>query len=322
MKKLILVLLGVTLLQLQLIAQSRTIAFHFDPESTSGVSDVAAMESNISNLLSAINVAYIDGEPLSFSAIRIDAAAQKSLKLLWENMRFYCEDDINVSKCLHDFQGIQVRNISITLKPVAEYEDSLDVERELVVSLTRDGVITGVCIALCNYQYKSIMNDGSTFTDFRERLEILKFIEEMRVFYLSKDFDALRKLYSEDSLILFGLNMHLRKSNIEIPSQIICRYRTTDDFERLVNLIKKNSFIDVVFDHISILRHGSMPQYYGVTLHQSLKGISSYSVDSWLFMLWDFTDQNHPVIHLRNWQPDVEEENGDFIELNDIIPYD
>ena len=56
MKKLILVLLGVSLLQLQLIAQSRTIKFQFDPVSTSVVSDVAAMENNISNLLSAINV--------------------------------------------------------------------------------------------------------------------------------------------------------------------------------------------------------------------------------------------------------------------------
>lgn len=320
MKKLILVLLGVSLLQLQLIAQSRTIIFQLDPVSTSVVSDVAAMENNISKLLSAINVAYIDGEPLSFSAISIDAAAQKSLKLLWENLRFYCTDDINVSRCLHDFQGIQVRDISITLKPVAECADSLDVERELVVSLTRDGVITGVCIALCNYQYKSIMNDGSTFTDFRERFEILKFIEEMRVFYLSKDLDALRKLYSEDALILSGLDMHLMKSNIEIPSRIIYRYKTSDVYERLESLFKKKRFIDVVFDHISIEQHGSIPQLYKVSLHQSLKGISPSSVDGRLIMLWDFHDKEHPVIHLRIWRPDVEEKNGDFIELNDIIP--
>lgn len=313
MKKLILVLLGVTLLQLQLIAQSRTIAFHFDPESTSGVSVVAAMESNISNLLSAINVAYIDGEPLSFSGIRIDAAAQKSLNLLWENMRFYCEDDINVSKCLHDFQGIQVRDISITLKPVAECADSLDLERELAVSLTRDGVITGVCIALSNNQYKSIMNDGRTVTDFRERLEILKTIEEMRGYYLSKNIEALTTIYSDSALIVENGFMHASKTDWNVPyNEKKGRY-----LDNLKELFNRGMFVEVHFDRISIVRHHAKRQYIGATLHQTVKDNSQ--LDGWLFMLWDFEKTDHPVIHVHTWQFDEDAEKDGVMDLWDFF---
>lgn len=40
---------------------------------------------------------------------------------------------------------------------------------------------------------------------------------------------------------------------------------------------------------------------YGVTLHQKYTS-TTYSDDGHLFLLWDFTDENHPKIHVRVWQ--------------------
>ena len=313
MKKLILVLLGVSLLQLQLIAQSRTIKFQFDPVSTSVVSDVAAMESNISKLLSAINVAYIDGEPLSFSGVRIDSTAQKSLNLLWENLHFYCTDDINVSRCLRDFQGIQVRDISIILKPVAEYEDSLELDRELAVSLTKDGVITGVRMALSNNLYKSIMNDSRTVTDTRERMEILKFIEEMRGYYLSKNIEALTTIYSDSALIVENGFMHTSKTDWNVPyNEKKGRY-----LDNLKELFNRGMFVEVHFDRISIVRHHAKRQYIGATLHQTVKDNSQ--LDGWLFMLWDFEKPDQPVIHVHTWQFAEDAEKDGVMDLWDFF---
>jgi len=40
-----------------------------------------------------------------------------------------------------------------------------------------------------------------------------------------------------------------------------------------------------------------------VTLHQSWRS-STYNDDGWLFLLWDFNDEEHPQILVRTWQED------------------
>lgn len=317
MKKLFVLLLTIALLHIQLFAQSRNISFQFEPGTTSGISDVTGMEKNISKLLTAINVACVSGKTLSFTGISIDTAAQKNLRLLWENMHFYCEDDVNVGKCLHDFQGIQVRDISITLKPIAEYEGSL--ERELTVSLTKNGVITGARMALSNNQYKDVMMEGSTVTETRERMEILKFVEDFRCYYNEKNIAALRQVYAEDALIISGCVMQTKKTNIDVPPTIKYRRENkTEYLTRMENLFKRKKYIDVDFDRITIVKHGTKPQYYGVTLHQDWK-TDNYKDEGWLFLLWDFTDRDHPVIHVRTWQPNEAAEKDGIFDLNDFF---
>ncbi len=40
-----------------------------------------------------------------------------------------------------------------------------------------------------------------------------------------------------------------------------------------------------------------------MTLHQSWRS-STYNDDGWLFLLWDFNDEEHPQILVRTWQED------------------
>ncbi len=311
---------------MQLFAQSKVVNFQFEASTTSGITNASGVERNISNLLSAINAACISGRSISFTGIRIDSIAQKNLELLWKNVHFYCEEDEIFSKCLHDWQGIQVRDIYIALKPLSEYEGSL--ERELSVSLNKGGVITGVRIALSNNQYKDVMKDGIGVTETRERMEIMKYIEDLRGYYLAKNIDALRKFYSEDAIIIYEGNSVNKKFHIAKPSNNnVCTKYGQDNYEqfigRLSSLFNRIRIVEVEFDSISIIRHHSKPQYYGVTLHQIMKTNGkvdiNYKDEGWLFMLWDFTDETHPVIHVRTWQPNEAAEQDGVFELSDFF---
>jgi len=70
-----------------------------------------------------------------------------------------------------------------------------------------------------------------------------------------------------------------------------------------------NKQIRVTFDEIEVMRHPINKDFYGVTLHQ---GYSSdrYHDDGYVFLLWDFTNENAPKIHVRTWQPDAYNSDG------------
>ena len=57
------------------------------------------------------------------------------------------------------------------------------------------------------------------------------------------------------------------------------------------------------------MRHPGHKDFYGVTLHQ---GYSSdrYHDDGYLFLLWDFRNEDCPQIHVRTWQPDSYNPDG------------
>ena len=76
------------------------------------------VESNVCKLLTEINRASAQNEPLDFSEIQIEKNAAERLRCLWHYMSFSCEWCQNVQPCLRDFTEYEIRNIPILVKPV------------------------------------------------------------------------------------------------------------------------------------------------------------------------------------------------------------
>ena len=82
--------------------------------------------------------------------------------------------------------------------------------------------------------------------------------------------------------------------------------------KNLQKAFDKNKWIDVRFTEIgshgdgdpgmAVTRSTENPNIYGVRLRQEWHS-STYSDVGYLFLLWDFTDEEKPVIHIRTWQP-------------------
>ena len=150
-----------------------------------------------------------------------------------------------------------------------------------------------------------IMSSGAAVTDLRERREILKFVEDFRCFYNEKNLDALRMIFSDDAVIITGSVMKQRKMSDGVQvGQVRHTVQNKEQYmENLRRCFTRNRWINVGFSQISVAKHGSKSNIFGVTLHQAWRS-STYNDDGWLFLLWDFTDPDAPTILVRTWQED------------------
>lgn len=274
----------------------------------------SSIENNITKLLNAIHTAGSrTGSALNLGSVDMEARARTRLLALWENCPFVCEDLNNVFPCITDVEGFQIRGIPVLMKP----QDTLykgQMSREIVVSFNKQGVITGVSLALNNINGARIMGQGNEVRDLTERRMIRKFLEDFRCYYNEKDTAALRAIYSDDAIIITGSVMTPKKMDGVTASKQEIRYNKQNKNQYMQSLkqcFQNNKYINVEFDKIDIVRHPTNAGYYGVTLHQKWDS-SRYKDDGWLFLLWDFTDKEKPTIHVRTWQPWMVKENDVF----------
>lgn len=205
-----------------------------------------------------------------------------------------------------------MKKLILVLFGAALLQSQLFSQSETITSQLDESSTSGIS----NATVMGSKDSSEAISDSRERMVILNFIEEMRGFYLNKDIDALRKLYSDDGLIVSDGILRPIRLNVDISNSVRCRREFKAEFLRNIEkLFQKKADIKVVFDNISIVHHATKLQYYGVSLHQTLK-TDYYQDEGWFFMLWDFTDKDHPVIPIRTWQP------KEFFEMDEIIGLD
>lgn len=283
------------------------------------------MESNITALLTEINRAGSNGGSLNLSGINMEQVAKERLLALWDDSRFVCDKSTNISKCLNDFQGYQVRAIPITMKPQnSSYDQSLN--RELTVSLNKNGIITGVRPAWeLNEDVNKILATTGTggVMETRTRRELLKWVEDFRCYYNERNITALEKVYSEDALIITGsvVNQRVNAGDGAVRYEQKVNYKVQDKatyINKLRNQFATKKYLHVEFDHIAVMKHGAKQNIYGVTLHQKWES-SGYSDEGWLFLLWDFNDPEKPQIHVRTWQPDLAVAKDGVFTLDDFF---
>ena len=266
------------------------------------------MEVRVSALLTELSQATKAGRLLRLQPIVMTEQAKESVTRLWDSYHFLCDYTENEVLCLTDVNGYEIRNIPVTLKPMGSGYTG-EKEKELTISLTRDGSISGVHMALSNNAFHAVVNKGVDVTDTRRRLEILNFVEAFRSYYDEKDIASLQQVYSDDALIITGRVIQRRTMQNDQPTikpEIVYNRKNKEQYlNALQNTFRRNKFIKVSFDSIQVVRHPAKPNFYGVTLHQNWKS-STYQDDGCVFLLWEFKDDNdeHPIIHVRTWQPD------------------
>lgn len=270
----------------------------------------AKMEQTISKILTEANAAQEEGRQMSYSSLGIPQSVQGSLAALWENSPFVCLDTEIVEHCLTTGTGYQIRNIPLMLKSAdASCED--EDYQEAVASFDKQGNLVSFYLSISMNLYMNVVKENKEITDLRRRQLILDYVEQFRTSYNQKDMNFLEAVFSDDALIITGKVIQ-RKSNdgMQLPDKI--EYKKQGKKEYLSNLKRvfdSNKSIKVTFDEIEVMRHPVNKDFYGVTLHQ---GYSSdrYHDDGYVFLLWDFRNEDAPQIHVRTWQPDAYNADG------------
>lgn len=275
------------------------------------------METKMSALLTEINAAQASGRALNFTNLNLSNSVQMSLSMLWENSPFMCTDDEIVERCLTTASGYQVRNIPLMMKPRADRNFGESEYQEAVISFDRQGNIESFYLSISMNLYMNVIRDNKEVTDLRRRQLILDYVEQFRTSYNTKDIQFLEQVFSDDALIITGKVISQKKDNMKLPDKIIYKKQTKQEYlTNLRRVFANNSYIKVTFDDIKVKRHSTNPNFYGVTLHQGYTS-SNYHDDGYLFLLWDFSNEDQPQIHVRTWQPD--QINGDRIPDDEIF---
>lgn len=262
------------------------------------------IENSITRILNEINAAQAAGRNLNFGAMGVNTRVQQSMAMLWENTPFICTDDDIVEHCITTGTGYQVRNIPLMMKPTEEREFNEDEYQEAVISFDKQGEVESFYLSISMNLYMNVIKSNLELTDLRRRQLILDYVEQFRTAYNQKDINFLNQVFSEDALIITG-KVITTKHREGFTSQKI-QYNKQSKEQYITNLrrvFQNTKYIKVQFDEIEVMRHPVNPNFYGVTLLQGWTS-NTYHDEGYLFLLWDFTDENAPQIHVRTWQPD------------------
>lgn len=279
-----------------------------------GISDEnlkANIEKSASTLLSSLNSTVIAGK----SKIKIDKEAEllftkdgrRCLDELWASSAMMCPVSQVIEKGIM-LQGgtVQVRNIPVTI--LAADDDNC--EQELVMCFNEQGQIDNLMIALEEHRYLDVINAQISVKDFHRRQAIVDFVENFRTAYNRKDIEYINNVFSDNALIITGKVVKIDKKKQDLTSQSLSgeqiQYQKSTKEEYINNLkrcFKNNSYINLIFDELEVMRHPKRDDIFGVTLKQHWNS-SNYSDVGYLFLMINFEDEMNPAIQVRTWQPD------------------
>lgn len=274
----------------------------------SGLGD-ATLKGNVENkmniLLNEINEAEAAGRNLDFAKLGVDQHTAQSMSMLWENSPFKVADERVDENVIMTSDGFQIRNIPLMMKPDTDRPFNEEDYQEAVVSFDRRGNIKSFYLTLSLNLYMNVINENLELTDLRRRQMILDYVERFRTAYNQKDIAFLDQVFSDDALIITGrVVKQKRQDGFALPDRIEYNKQSKQQYiSRLSTVFRNNRRINVTFDDIKVMRHPANVDFYGVTLHQGYTS-DRYHDDGYLFLLWDFQNENAPQIHVRTWQPD------------------
>jgi hypothetical protein len=295
-----------------------------------GVSDAtlkSGIEKSTSTLLSVLNSTVIAGrakvklEKEEESVFTKDG--RKCLDEMWASSAMMCPVSQITEKCISMQDGsVQVRNIPITMLAA----DPETCEQELVICFNQQGQIDNIMVALEEHRYLDVINAQISVKDFHRRQAIIDFVENFRTAYNRKDIDYINNVFSDNALIITGKVVKIDKKKQDLTAQSLnneqIQYQKSTKEEYITNLkkcFKNNSYINLIFDDIEVMRHPKRDDIFGVTLKQHWNS-SNYSDVGYLFLMINFEDELNPSIQVRTWQP--EKYNGKPLPRDEVFSLD
>ena len=139
---------------------------------------------------------------------------------------------------------------------------------------------------------------------------ILDFTERFRTAYNEHNINFLDAVFSDDALIITGKVIERKTGDgIKLPDEVQYDVKSKGEYlKRLKRVFAQDvkNLIHVEFTSIELTRHPNPdPEFqkiYFVTLHQKYRS-GTYNDDGYLLLIWDFTNEERPIIHVRAWQP-------------------
>lgn len=286
---------------------------------TLGNTGNAVVENNVSAFLTAVNTSFIAQKGINWSGITVTENGKQRVNDLYNTAAFRC-GETRITLNLLNLPGgdLQLRNIPVIVK-----DGNTTAREDLIITLNAKGEIKDLFFGIEQHRYKELASQGETLQDFRRRQFILDFLENFRTAYNRKDLALLEATFSENALIIVGRVVEETDRGIDAGASLgrkkveLIKRSKQEYLSNLKQVFKRSQYINVRFNEIEIVKHGLQKDIYGVNLLQKWTS-GSYSDEGYLFLMIDFENENHPLIHVRSWQPEKHTAREEVIELGDF----
>ena len=290
---------------------------------------ISKIEGNLSSLLTEINNAQAANRPLELGLLGLNSDARQSLEMLWVVAHFYCCDEEVTDRLWNFKKSYMVRSIPLIIVPDDADSWANGTYQEAVVEFDLQGNIIDFRFSFSSQLGESLEKCSGSAVEAERKLEILAWCDRLRTAYNEHNLAFMKKIFSDNALIITGKIVKETNREFGTTSEKVV-YSKQNKKQYMINLarcFKNNKWIDVEFDEVGIgdldsKGCGTVTQssvnlnFYGVRLHQKWKS-TNYSDEGYVFLLWNFSNEEEPQIEVRTWQPDIV--NGKKISTDEVI---
>jgi hypothetical protein len=176
----------------------------------------------------------------------------------------------------------------------------------VVIDFDEQGKVYNFCYTINPVLHELFETEGTAAGDWDYRQIAIKFLENYKTSYTTKNIDDIETLYSDDAIIIIGKVVTRTKLDKEIgtdfPEKEIIYFKRTkkEHIQKQREVFANNKFVWLQFDTFNI-NVAPVDKVYGVSMKQNYYS-STYKDEGYLFLLTDFRGEK-PLIHVRNWQP-------------------
>ena len=169
--------------------------------------------------------------------------------------------------------------------------------------------IVGLTFAISDQAIKDIMSKN--YATKEQKALIVNFIEQYKTAYCLKDLDFIKKIFSEDALIIVGRVVKKKPDNYtdklykQLGNDLVeyIKISKKQFISRLKNQFSKKDFINIHFSDNNIDRIMNRGErVFGIQINQYYYS-SDYCDKGYLFLMFDFSNPKEPKILVRSWQP-------------------
>lgn len=156
---------------------------------------------------------------------------------------------------------------------------------------------------------REAMNDvvlGHLDWSEKSRTRIVGFLEDYRTAYATKNLEYLDKVFDDNAVIVLGKRLQvapqLNKEGYMSNHRVQFTQLTKREFLRnLRRQFQSKDYINLHFSQNRIYQLQKGVERYGIEIKQDYYS-SNYGDTGYLTLIFDLTNPNQPVIHVRTWQ--------------------
>ena len=152
-----------------------------------------------------------------------------------------------------------------------------------------------------------------------DRITLISFLENYKTAYALERIDYIDQIFADDALIITGSIIKIKPVEDNYSSNRIVEYNRQSKekyIRKLRYLFNSKEFVNIKFERSRIRKAGKGGNIYGIQIKQNYVS-SNYGDEGYLFLMVDMNTPTKPIIHVRTWQPKIDE-NDHVYGLSDF----